>query len=292
MLIKNEAGEEIEVDLDQYADGVKAHFEGKGIFLKSKDELEAEKKAVETETINTTTKKIHSDWESKIGEVVGEKRPDGAKGIDWAIGHVSKLKEKADKPAPIPEPGNNSVATDALNAKLKATEDALTAFKASIENKEKEAKNSAKKTALKSTIKSLNLLGESPAEKAEMVAGLETIIGSKYRLEFDEEEDLVLYEGENLVTDPDAGNAPMRVDKLVQTKFKNFLAAPKEQPKPVGGTGTKQEDVIQTSSDGKTFFKGKSRDEIREKMQAKGHIMGSKTYNEIMAESLKQSGIE
>jgi len=289
--VKNEEGVEIEVDLDQYADDVKAHLEGKGLVWKTQAELDAEWKARETETINTTTKKVHGEWEGKVEGIVGEKRPDGVKGLDWATGHLTKLKEKASTPPPVEQP-KGTVESDALKAQLKQTQDELANFKSSIENKEKEAKNLAKKTALKSSIKALNLLGDSPAEKAEMAAGLETIIGSKYRLEFDEDGDLALYDGENLVTDPDAGNAPMRIDKLVKDKFKNFLAAPKEQPKPTGGSGTKQEDVGGVTSDGTQFFKGKSRDEIREKMQAKGFIMGSPAYNKVMAESLKQSGLE
>lgn len=290
MQIKTEAGETIEVDLDQYTDDVKTHFEGKGILLKPKSELDSEINALKLETAEAS-KKAHLDWEAALGTAVGESKPEGVKGIDWAKGKVKELSEKANKKPEAPLPGSN-VEVDTLKKQLEENKKELDTFKASLEKEKEEGKNSAKKTALKSSIKALKLVGDTPEEKAEAISGLEAIIGSKYRTEFDAEGDLVLYQGNDILTDPEAGNAPMKIDKLVKTKFKHFLVAEVETPKPVGGTGTKQEDVLKKTADGKEGVVAKSREEIQQKAMSLGYPFGSAKYIEFRNASLKLSGLE
>lgn len=298
MLIKTQEGTEIDVNLDDHLDAVKAHFEPKGIVFKSKEELDAERKKFETDKaaeIGSATRKAHEDWENAFSTVFGEKRPDGTKGLDWFIDHGKKLKEKAEKqPDPNPNPGEGrSVKTDALEAQLRDLKTEHEKFLKAQSEKEAEATNKARKAAQRSGIKALEIAGDTPEEKAERINDLDGLIGLKYRTDFDEEGDLVFYSGEDLVTDPETGGQPMKLDKLVKTKFKNFLKPEKEAPKPpVGGTGTKQEDVLHTTPDGKQGVKAKSREEIRQAAWKKGYTMGSKEYKEFMDASLKLSQLE
>lgn len=292
MLVKTAEGAEIDVNLDDHSEAVKTHLEGKGILLKSKEELEAERKTVETTVANETTKKLLDHFDSVFEGVFEGKKPGDVKSIDWAAAEAKRLKELANKkPDPAPAPGTN-VELDKLTGQLTSTKTELEQLKASIEKEKSDSANNALKAAQRSGIKALAIAGDTPEEIKENVDNLDVLIAQRYRKAFDEEGDVVFYDGDNIVTDPETGGKPMKIDKLVQVKFKNYLKPAKEEPKPTGGTGTKQEAVLEKTASGKEGIKAKSRDEIRQEAWKKGMTMGSKDYNEFMAASLELSGLQ
>lgn len=292
MLIKTDTGE-VEINLDDHTEEIQSHYQGKGILFKTQAEIDAEKESVKTETSNRVSKEVHEAWETKASEILGEKKKDGVKGIDWFAETVKPIVEKAKAPAPTPtSTQSSSVADDVIKAALKQTQDELKALRDAQESEKKAEADKALNVGIKSATRALNLAGETDQEKAETRNQVEILAKSMFTWKHDEEGDLVAYKGDQIQTDPATGKA-MTFNKIVETHFKHLIVpAKKEDPRPtIIGTNTKPAEVVITS-DGRKAVKAGSMDEVRQKARELGYLAGSKESREFAEASAKLSGLD
>lgn len=291
MLVQTESGE-VDVDLDANEDAVKAHYEGKGYVLRPKAEIESEKEALKTETTTRVANEIHSAWEKQIGGVLGEDRPAGIKGLDWAKEKISETVKKAkEKPAEPPK----TVADDVRNAEFATMKKELEDFKKAQEAEKATSAQKVVNSSVRSSLRALQVAGESAEEQNKMRASLETLVRGRYTWKLDETNDeLVAYDGDNIVMDS-ATQKPKVFNKIVEEEFGFMLKKAESNPTPqkVGGTGTGQGDVTDKGKvDVTVGVKAASEDEIRQIAREHGLVAGSPQSKEFMEKSLKLSGLK
>lgn len=291
MLVQTETGE-VDVDLDANEEGVKAHYEAKGYVLRPKSEIESEKEALKSETTTRVANEIHSTWEKQIGAALGEDRPAGVKGLDWAKEKVTETAKKAkEKPADPPK----TVSDDVRNAEFATMKKELEDFKKAQETEKAASAEKVVNSSVRSSLRALQVAGETEVEQGKMRSSLEALVRSRYTWKIDESNDeLVAYEGGNVVMDS-ATQKPKVFNKIVEEEFGFMLK--KAEPTPTNpktsGTGTGQGDV---SDKGKVDLvggvKAATEAEIRQIARENGLVAGSKALLDFMDKSLKLSGLK
>lgn len=293
MLVKGKSGEnevEVDVDIDQYEADVKTHFEGKGIFMKTKAELDADKADAE-KRVSTATSSAHTDWEKTMEDLFGTKKPAGAKGLDWAKSTVSELKKKAEeKKEEVPDP-NKKVDEDKRDAELKSLKQTLEDLKKSQTDKEAADGKKVVTSAIRASTKRLSIVGDSEAEIKKNRERLEKSISADYDWKLDSDDELTPYDADgNVVVDPET-QKPYAFEKLAGKEYAVFLKKAESDEKKLTGTGTGQSDVNKEIVDPKKGIKRKSEEEIRQFMREHAMVAGSQEWKDFLAASLKLSGL-
>lgn len=278
MLVKTNEGAEVDVNLDSHDTEIKAHYESKGYVVKTAAEIKAETQV----EADQASRRAHEAWEAKAESVLGSKKPDGVKGVEWF--------ETAAKEALKPKEQQRTVADDVKDQQLKAVQDELETFKKNVETDKKTSHSKTINVGVNAALRTIGAAGSTPQEVAQNSAALDTLVKAKFRWDFDDANDLVAYDGDNIVMDPDT-NQPMKFHKIVEQNF-GILLPPKKEPKPViTGTGADRREIV-TSPDGKKGIKASSTDEIREERRKLGIIAGTPEANEFFAESCRISGLD
>ena len=298
MLVKTESGE-IDVDLDAHEAAVKEHFEKKGVLLKPKAEIDAEKETLRTQTISETTSRVsnetHSAWEKAISETLGEQRPDGTKGIDWAKGKVTELKGNQ-KTEPTEEAKDKEKGPELEDKKrdgeMKDLRKKLEDFERNATEKEKERNQKVVGSAIRASVKALTVAGENDEERATVRESIVTMVNQAYTWQLDEDNELVALDKNGDVVIDTETNRAITFDKLVAKKFSIFLKKATPEGGRVQGTGTGQDDVSKDKVDPSKGVKAATEEEIREKGRALGLVAGSPEWREFITNSKKLSGIQ
>lgn len=280
-----EGGQPTVIDFAANESAAIEYFKSKGFVVETTE-------GIQNKFVSPAVQKTHSDWEATAAEALGEAKPAGEKGLNWIKKAVADKVKKADE-TPTAEPekpaGTTKVSEEVSKAELKALQDKLDEFQRDKTAGEKALEQKTINTNLKVVLKGVKFNAESDDEEAARRATAETLIKAKYGLKLDEEGDLVLYNAEGPVIDPETGKA-ITVEKVIKKEYGFMISAEKKAP--IGGTGTTKETVVTRQVDGVEAIVASSVKDLREKLLAKALIPGDKKYNDIFHASCKTSGLD
>lgn len=233
--------------------------------------------------VDNSVRTAHETWERSFSEALGETKPDGVKGIDWAKEKITTLKTQ---PSPAPS-SIDPVEKAKAEALVKGLNDRIAKLEA--ENKqEKEARvQLAKDTAINSAISGLSLKVEKEDELPSRQQAAATLLKSQISLEIDTAGKVIPYENGAPLIDVTT-QEPYDLGKLAKERLSWMLAAEKPKPQGSGITPTDPYRVIE----GKRIFVGKDSNEIYLEAAKQGLIAGSKDHLEFVRESAKASGVK
>ncbi len=233
------------------------------------------KKKVEIDQEITTakgeaTRDAHSAWETKIGELTGKTRPEGKKGLDWAVEEITAIKSKA-------------AGSDTDKSELNQLRTELNTLRTELTNKDAESFKREVNGLIDGAVQNANILIpahlKTDEEKNSYVAlqrkALKSLFTSELVAKTDQERGTVFFEGENAILKD--GKALTPTD-IIRDRYKTFLAPEKQQQNGAGTGGNGG------GNDGKVNkYAGMTQEQARNELLKDGHPSGSDKYTEVMA---------
>lgn len=261
---------ETQLDFEKHKDAIFKHLADSGLSV-----LTAKQKQDE---IDAVVKSTHTDWEAKLSEALGEAKPDGIKGIDWA---VSKIKPKPQVEDPKPEPAS-TIAGDIEKQTISNLEKRLEELIKSNETEKATSRSKTINLGVKAVTRSLNFNVDEAEEAVKRQKSIETLISNNYRIDLNEDNELVAYKGDEIVLDVKT-NKPMSLESIAKEDWPFMFNAEK---KPVTtGTGTKY-DEVKINTEGKTYYHVTTEPQLLQKLRDNKVVAGSKEWQSIYDASI------
>jgi hypothetical protein len=274
-VVEETTGQAQAIDFAAHEPAITEYLKGKGYEVARPSELQ--------KGIDEAIRKAHEAWEGKLSSVLGEAKPDGVKGLEWAAGKIEALKTK---PANKVE---NSTDQAVEQSAVKTLTEEVQALKQQIAEKERATLELEINTHIREGIAAQKLAvpGHLKGEDAEKFQAtqrfaLEAQLKQQFRTEKDSQGRVVFFEGENALVDP-ATQTPLRAEQIVKSRFGYLLEAPRPQQT---GTGVKPD------GSGVTGFMGSTKEAIYAEAAKQGLTTGSKEWTTAVAAAMTAAGLK